>query len=393
MKGTSGKRLSTQTPYGYLKGEDGHLIPDEETAWVVKLIFDLCIQGYGPTQIANELTRRNIPTPGTMEHRRTGNMRHYSPETECVWCGRTVYCILARKEYLGHTVNFKTYSKSYKLKKRIPTPEEQQVVFENTHEALIDQEDWETVQRIRAGRRRLNKQEIPALFSGLLYCADCGSLLRVHRGKNISKGQECYCCGRYRVRTKSCSMHYIREVTLAELVKDNLKQIVKMAAEDEQEFVRRLTCQSAKEQAVKIRVLKKELELKERRVKELDGIIKRLYEDNITGKLSDERFKIFCEDYESEQRSLREEVVALQKQFDDAENTCTNISSFLKMAKRYADFDELTPAMLRDLIEKIIVHEGDKSSGHREQRIEIYYTFIGAAESSQIIVKRKKKAA
>ena len=300
---------------------------------------------------------------------------------------------MARKEYLGHTVNFKTYSKSYKHKKRIPTPEEQQVVFENTHEALIDQEDWETVQRIRAGRRRLNKQEIPALFSGLLYCADCGSLLRVHRGKNISKGQECYCCGRYRVRTKSCSMHYIREVTLAELVKDNLKQIVKMAAEDEQEFVRRLTCQSAKEQAVKTRVLKKELELKERRVKELDGIIKRLYEDNITGKLSDERFKIFCEDYESEQRSLREEVVALQKQFDDAENTCTNISSFLKMAKRYADFDELTPAMLRDLIEKIIVYEGDKSSGHREQRIEIYYTFIGAAESSQIIVKRKKKAA
>ncbi len=160
------------------------------------------------------------------------------------------------------------------------------------------------------------------------------------------------------------------------------KQIVKMAAEDEQEFVRRLTCQSAKEQAVKTRVLKKELELKERRVKELDGIIKRLYEDNITGKLSDERFKIFSADYEQEQHSLREEVVALQKQFDDAENTCTNISSFLKMAKRYADFDELTPAMLRDLIEKIIVHEGDKSSGHREQRIEIYYTFIGAAESS-----------
>ena len=155
-----------------------------------------------------------------------------------------------------------------------------------------------------------------------------------------------------------------------------------MDAEDEQEFVRRLTCQSAKEQAVKTRVLKKELELKERRVKELDCIIKRLYEDNITGKLSDERFKIFSADYEQEQHSLREEVVALQKQFDDAENTCTNISSFLKMAKRYADFDELTPAMLRDLIEKIIVHEGDKSSGHREQRIEIYYTFIGAAESS-----------
>ena len=154
-----------------------------------------------------------------------------------------------------------------------------------------------------------------------------------------------------------------------------------------------MTCRSEKEQAVKTRVLKKEMELKELCVKELYGTIKRLYEDNITGKLSDERFKIFSADYEQEQHSLREEIVALRKQFDDAENTCTNISSFLKMAKRYADFDELTPAMLRDLIEKIIVHEGDKSSVHREQRIEICYTFIGAAESSQIIVKRKKKAA
>lgn len=393
MKGTSGKRLSTQIPYGYLKGEDGHLIPDEETAWVVKLIFDLCIQGYGPTQIANELTRRNIPTPGTMDYRRTGNARHYSPETECVWCGRTIADFFTQKAYIGHTVNFRTYSKSYKLKKRLPTPEDQQVVYENTHEALIEQEDWDTVQRIRAGRRRLNKQEIPALFSGLLYCADCGSLLRAHRGKTVSKNQECYCCGRYRTRTKACSMHYIRETTLAELVKDNLKQIVKMAVEDEQEFVRKLTNQSAREQAVKNRALKKELELKERRIKELDEIIKRLYEDNIVGKLSDERFKIFSTDYENEQRALREEVSALQKQLDDAENNCTNINSFLKMAKRYTDFDELTPAMLRDLIEKIIVHEGDKSSGHREQRIEIYYNFIGVAENSEIIVTRKKKAA
>ena len=393
MKGTSGKRLSTQIPYGYLKGEDGHLIPDEETAWVVKLIFDLCIQGYGPTQIANELTRRNIPTPGTMDYRRTGNARHYSPETECVWCSRTIADFFTQKAYLGHTVNFRTYSKSYKLKKRLPTPEDQQVVYENTHEALIEQEDWDTVQRIRAGRRRLNKQEIPALFSGILYCADCGSLLRAHRGKTVSKNQECYCCGRYRTRTKACSMHYIREIILAELVKDNLKRIVKMAVEDEQEFVRKLTSQSAREQAVKNRAMKKELELKERRIKDLDEIIKRLYEDNIVGKLSDERFKIFSTDYENEQRALREEVSALQKQLDDAENNCTNINSFLKMAKRYTDFDELTPAMVRDLIEKIIVHEGDKSSGHREQRIEIYYNFIGAAENSEIIVKRKKKVA
>lgn len=392
-KGISGKRIASIAPYGYISGEDGKLIPDEETAWVVKLIYDLCIQGYGTTQIANELTRRNIPTPGTLAFRRTGSKRNYCPGKEFVWVYRSIDKILSYKEYLGHTVNFKTYSKSYKLKKRYEIPEEQQIVFENTHEAIINQEDWDTVQRIRAHRRHPVKQGEPALFSGMLFCADCGSLLRVHRGKTISKHQECYCCGRYRDRTNACSMHYIRELVLADLMKENLKQVVRLASEDEQEFVRRLTNRNAQEQAVQERTLKNELATKEQRIKELDGIIKRLYEDNITGKLSDERFKIFSTDYEDEQHSLREEVASLKQQLEDMESTSVNVSGFLKAAQRYTDFDELTPSMLHDLIEKIIVHEGDKSSGHREQRIEIYYTFIGAAEGSQIIVKRKRKAA
>ncbi len=392
-KGTSGKRIASIAPYGYVSGKDGILLPDEETAWVVKLIYDLCIQGYGTTQIANELTRRNIPTPGTLAFRRTGSKRNYYPDKECVWADSSVDNILSYKEYLGHTVNFKTYSKSYKLKKRYETPEDQQMVFENTHEALICQEDWDTVQRIRSYRRHPVKRGEPALFSGMLFCADCGSLLRVHRGKTVSKHQECYCCGRYRERTNACSMHYIREVVLADLVKENLKQVVRLASEDEQEFVQRLTNRNMRERAAQERALKKDLAVKEQRIKELDGIIKRLYEDNITGKLSDERFKIFSMDYESEQHSLREEVASLKQQLEDTKSTDINISSFLNAAKRYTDFDELTPSMLHDLIEKIIVHEGDKSSGHREQRIEIYYTFIGAAEGSQIIVKRKRKAA
>ena len=392
-KGISGKRIASIAPYGYISGEDGKLIPDEETAWVVKLIYDLCIQGYGTTQIANELTRRNIPTPGTLAFRRTGSKRNYCPGKEFVWVYRSIDKILSYKEYLGHTVNFKTYSKSYKLKKRYEIPEEQQIVFENTHEAIINQEDWDTVQRIRAHRRHPVKQGEPALFSGMLFCADCGSLLRVHRGKTISKHQECYCCGRYRDRTNACSMHYIRELVLADLMKENLKQVVRLASEDEQEFVRRLTNRNAQERAAQERTLKNELATKEQRIKELDGIIKRLYEDNITGKLSDEGFKIFSTDYEDEQHSLREEVASLKQQLEDMESTSVNVSGFLKAAQRYTDFDELTPSMLHDLIEKIIVHEGDKSSGHREQRIEIYYTFIGAAEGSQIIVKRKRKAA
>ena len=391
MKGMSGKRIATHAPYGYVKGPEGVLMPNEETAWVVKLIFDLCIQGFGPVQIANELTRRNIPTPGTLEFRRTGSKRNYYPDAECVWSDSTIENILTYKEYLGHTVNFKTYSKSYKLKKRLETPEDQQVIFENTHEALVNQEDWETVQRIRAHRKRPTKQEIPALFSGMLYCADCGSPLRAHRGQTISKGQECYCCGKYRDRTKSCSMHYIRAVVLENLVLENLKQVVKLATENEQEFVRRLTSRSLKEQQAQAQVLKRELAAKERRASDLDNIIKRLYEDNILGKLSDERFKILSADYEKEQHDLRADMQAIQGQLEELDSKTINISSFLKLARKYTSFEKLTPSMLHDLIEKIVIHEGDKSSGHRQQRIDIYYTFIGAMEDSQVVAKLKLK--
>lgn len=391
QRGTSGKHLG-KPPYGYRcdPNDKDRWILDEDAAPIVKRIFDLCIDGKGPEQISRILERGQVLTTKALYASRKGKPL---PKNPYGWSDQSIVGILERQEYTGCTCNFKTYSKSYKLKKRYEIPEEQQIVFENTHEAIINQEDWDTVQRIRAHRRHPVKQGEPALFSGMLFCADCGSLLRVHRGKTISKHQECYCCGRYRDRTNACSMHYIRELVLADLMKENLKQVVRLASEDEQEFVRRLTNRNAQEQAAQERTLKNELATKEQRIKELDGIIKRLYEDNITGKLSDERFKIFSTDYEDEQHSLREEVASLKQQLEDMESTSVNVSGFLKAAQRYTDFDELTPSMLHDLIEKIIVHEGDKSSGHREQRIEIYYTFIGAAEGSQIIVKRKRKAA
>lgn len=391
QRGTSGKHLG-KPPYGYRcdPNDKDKWILDEDAAPIVKRIFDLCIDGKGPEQISRILERDQVLTTKALYASRKGKPL---PKNPYGWSDQSIVGILERQEYTGCTCNFKTYSKSYKLKKRYEIPEEQQIVFENTHEAIINQEDWDTVQRIRAHRRHPVKQGEPALFSGMLFCADCGSLLRVHRGKTISKHQECYCCGRYRDRTNACSMHYIRELVLADLMKENLKQVVRLASEDEQEFVRRLTNRNAQEQAAQERTLKNELATKEQRIKELDGIIKRLYEDNITGKLSDERFKIFSTDYEDEQHSLREEVASLKQQLEDMESTSVNVSGFLKAAQRYTDFDELTPSMLHDLIEKIIVHEGDKSSGHREQRIEIYYTFIGAAEGSQIIVKRKRKAA
>ena len=254
------------------------------------------------------------------------------------------------------------------------------MVFENTHPALIEQEVWDAVQRIRAHRKRPVKQETPPLFSGMLFCADCGAPLTLSRGISVTREQERYCCG-----------HYIRAVVLEELVLENLKQTVAFAKEHEQEFVQRLMKRSMAEQQQQTLTIKRELAAKEQRAKEVDNIIKRLYEDNILGKLSDERFKILSNDYELEQRTLREEVQKMHTKLAEVDNATINIGSFLKVAKKYTSFDELTPGMLHDLIEKIVVHEGDKSSGHRQQQIDIYYTFIGAMEDTQVVAKLNLK--
>lgn len=392
MKGMAGERVSTHAPYGYIKGEDGKLVVDEETAWVVKLIFDLCVQGLGTGKIASELTRRKIPTPSTVTFYRTGNKGGYCPDAECTWSHRTISNLLTHKEYLGHTVNFKTYSKSYKFKKRMPNPENQQMVFENTHLAIITQETWDTVQRIRQHRNRPQKQEQPALFSGMLYCADCGSLLYLARGTTISKEQERYCCGNYRKRTNSCSMHYIRAVVLEELILENLRQTVKFATEHENEFAQHIMNRTLAKQQEGIKTLQKMLSAKEHRIKELDGIIKRLYEDNVTGKLSDERYMIFSKDYEDEQHTLKAEVEDLRSQIEEQTSKVVNINSFLNVAKKYTSFETLTPGMLHELVEKIVVHEGDKSSGHRIQKIDIYYSFVGDLETSHVVAKLNLKS-
>ena len=393
MKGMSGERVSSHAPYGYIKDEDGKLLIDEETAPVVKLIFDLRVEGLGVGRIASELTRRNIPTPGTMEYRRTGKTRRYLPHAECVWSAASITVILKHKEYLGHTVNFKTFSKSYKFKKRYPTPEEQQMVFKNTHEAIITEEVWETVQRLSQHRRRRSKDHEPGLFSGMLYCADCGAPLHFSTGSNTSGKDPRYICGSYRKRSveKCCTAHYIRQPVLEELVLENLRQIVTLATEQEKEFVRLIMNRTLSKQQDDVKTLQKELAAKEHRIVELDGIIKKLYEDNFSGKLSDERYMIFSRDYENEQHTLKAEVESIRSQIAEQDSKVVNINSFVELARKYTSFEKLTPGMLHELVEKIIVHEGDKSSGHRIQKIEIYYSFVGDLESSHVVAQRTRK--
>lgn len=389
-KGMSGQRLSTNAPYGYIKGEDGHLLIDEETAPVVELIFQLCVEGNGPGKIARMLKERGIPTPGTIEFQRTGRTRRYHPDDPCRWTSDTIADILEQDAYLGRTTNFKTAKLSYKSKKKITNPPEKWVVFENTHKAIIDSETWKIVQKARAQRHRPTKMGEMGMFSGLAYCADCGAKLYHCRSTTWTPKQECYSCSTYRSK-KGCTAHYIRAVVLERLVLQNLQRVVAYAQEDEDEFVRRVMENKTAVQRAEQEQAKRTLEKQERRINELDAIIQRLYEDHVMGKLNAERFAKLSEGYEKEQADLKQSVENLRTVVDAAKTQAVNVQSFLKIVKKYTEPTELTPAILREFVEKVVVHAPDKSSGHRVQRIDVHYTFIGEIDLSPEYSKYEKE--
>lgn len=388
-KGLSGKRLSTQAPYGYLKGENGQLIEDTETAPVVRLIFRLAVEGNGPGKIARILREKQIVTPGTLEFHRTGRTSRYNPEFPYQWHESTVVNILEQKDYLGNTYNFKTTKKSYKSKKVIRNPEEKQVVFENTHVALIDQETWDLVQKARQSKRRPTKMGDMGMFSGMVYCADCGNKLHLCRTKSWDRSLDNYVCGTYKRRRGECSAHYIRSTVLETLVLDNLQKVIAYVRDYENDFVQQVTENKAAEQMQMLSVSKRQMEQQMRRIAEIDNIIKRLYEDNLNGKLSDSRFSKMSADYEQEQRTLENSNAELKCMVDTCEEQSLNIKSFLKCVRKYTEPCELTPDMLHELVEKIIVYAPDKSSGHRTQQIDIYYNFVGKIPLSKEVATRQ----
>lgn len=381
-KGMSGQRVATQIPYGYRKGEDGKLIVDEETAPVVRLIFQLCAEGNGPGKIARILRERKIITPGTLAFQRTGYIRNYDPDYPCHWNEGSIVNILGHKEYLGHTVNFKTTKKSFKSKKTMKNPEDKQMVFESTHEALITQETWDIVQKNRQQRRRPTKHDELGLFSGLAFCSDCGHVMNLNRAVSITKEQENYTCGTYKQKKGKCTAHFIRVVVLEKLVLENLQKVIAYANDYEDEFARQIMENKLSEQMETQADAKRLLEQQSRRIVEIDSIIKRLYEDNVSGKLSDERFAKMSGDYEQEQRTLAASTEELRGIVERDEKQTVNVKSFLKLAHSYYEPTELTPTMLREFVDKIVVHAPDKSSGHRVQQIDIHYNFVGEIDLS-----------
>ena len=380
-KGMSGKPTTTQPVYGYLMGEDERFIVDEEAAPVVKQIYDLCLAGNGPSKIARVLTEQGVPTPGTLEYRRTGSTRRYHPGYECKWATNTIVHILERKEYLGHLVNFKTEKVSYKVKSSVENPEEKQVIFENAHEPIIDPDTWERVQELRKQRKRPNRYDEVGLFSGLLFCADCGSVLYQQRYENKTRKQDCYICGNYKKRTHDCTAHFIRTDLLTAGVTANLKKITAYAAKHEKQFMKLLVQQNEDGGKRRNAAKKKELDAAEKRIAELSAIFKRLYEDSVAGRITDERFAELSADYEAEQRQVRAHAAELQAELSKAQEASVNAERFMNIVRRHISFEELTPTLLREFIEKIVVHECSYDENkHRRQEIEIYYSFVGKVD-------------
>ena len=386
-KGQSGKPLCTNPPYGYVKDPEdkSRWIIDPEAAEVVREIFSLCVKGYGPTQIAKELTRRQIENPVAHARRQGLTLPAKTLDDDpCVWHDSTVARLLTRVEYLGHTANFKTYRKSYKNKKQMHNDRSEWQIFENTHEAIIDQETFDIVQKIRDGRRRLTPMGEMPILSGMLFCADCGAKLYQVRGRRWEHSKEYFVCATYRKPKGKCSSHQIRNVVIEQLLLDDIRRVTAYAREHEDEFVRLVTQKSKQETERNLRESKKELEAAKARVTKLDGIIQRLYEDNIEGKVSDERFAKLTATYEAEQRQLEYRISELQSFMANAKNESLGVDTFLSMVRRYTDIKELDAEIIRVFVEKILVYKAEKVDGHRVQRIKIIYNGIGEIPTAPI---------
>lgn len=392
-KGNAGEHLCTNPPYGYMKdpADKKKWIVDEEAAEIVKRIFDLCIAGKGPMQIAKLLTAEHILTVKAHYAQRAGKPL---PEKPHHWDPKSVAGILERPEYTGCTVNFKTYSKSHKLKKRLHNVPENQRIFPNTQPAIIDEQVFVRVQELRENKRRPAKQaERQGLFSGLLYCADCGSKLHFATGKNMTPQQDCYRCSRYKSNTGDCTMHFIREETLKLFVLQRIFDVTALFFDDAMAFEEAAKKQHFQEAEKEAQKRKREIAQAEKRIAELDRIFKRIYEDDISGAISHERFLKLSADYEAEQKELTEQVKAWRQAVETFEQDQADFASFAAIVRKYVGIRELTPTIVNEFVKKIIVHAPDKSSGHRRQKIELVWNFIGEVNlpSDDQTVERQRK--
>ena len=386
-KGERGVPLTTNVPFGYRKDPEDRTkwIVDEAAALVVKRIFKLCMEGRGPMQIAKLLQAEKVLNP-TSYKRREG-IKSPSPETADPyhWNTNTVVHILERREYTGCTVNFKTYTNSIWDKKQRETPIEKQAVFYNTHPAIIEQEVFDKVQQIRKQRHRRTKTGKSSLFSGMVYCADCGAKMRYCTTNYFEKRQDHFVCANYRSNTGSCSAHFIRAVVLEELVWMHMKAVIFYVTRYEKHFraVMEQRLRMSSEEA--IRGYKTQFAQAERRLAELDRLFIRIYEDNVSGRITDERFSLMSKTYEDEQAQLKVDIHHLRQVIEVQERQIEDLEKFIQRVHKYEDLQEMTPYALRELVKGIYIEAPDKSSGKRRQGVRISYDLVGFVPVEELL--------
>lgn len=380
-----GKRVSPSVPYGYRRDpqDKQHLIVDEEAAAIVRRIFQMVIDGYGVKGIADALTADRVLIPSAYAKLNNPENDHskgfHDPYR---WSSTAVGYILEKQEYMGHTVLGKTICENYKTKKRRKAKPEELMIFRNTHEAIVDEETWQLAHRLKKTIRKPSYPDRPANpLTGLLYCADCGCKMTHHQPsptkKKVFDADDNYGCSSYRQLTRDCTMHYIKTSTVEKLILTAIREVSAYVREDEKEFICIVRDAASAGQEQTAREQKKRLRKAEKRIAELDELIKKLYEGNATGKIPDKHFNRLLVEYDTEQSALEQEAAGLKEGITAQAEDGMRAQRFVSLVRRYTSFDELTAPMLNEFIEKVVVHEADKSTGDRRQKVDIYFNFIG----------------
>lgn len=384
IKGNAGEPMG-MPPYGYMKNPDGSKswVVDEEAANVVRRIFDMTLEGVGTHQIADILASENVLIPTSYWISKGIGRPGSKTALSCEWKSSTIVSILSKQEYCGDVLNFKTYSKSYKNKKRYANDRENWVIFKDVHEPIIDRAVWETIQE-RRSRKTRKKQKADGeknMFSGLLVCADCGSNLWYHFNQANHDIQYFNCSGYNKGNRKICnSTHYIRVDFLEKVVLGEIRRLTKLATQYESEFAKIVMGHSIKAAEQERQLKQKELNSLTARDKELDNLFEHLYEDNVCGKISDDRFAKMSVKYESEQKEVSSRIKELQTELESEKSKAVTSDMFMASVRKYTRARKLTPRMLNELIEKIEVHQSEKVDGKTVQRLTIHYNCIGAIE-------------
>ncbi len=378
-KAEHGKRVSPAVPFGYVKDAEDKEIwhIDEPAAEIVRKIYALCLAGRGPSQIARQLENEGVLIPSAYY---TSVGRSHSakvPVDSCKWDQKTIVHILENRQYTGCAVNFKSTTISYKVHRKIEHPKEEYQIIPNKQEPIISEEKWLRVQELRENRRRNTATGRQSLFSGLVYCPDCGATLYFCAAKSLKPNQEFYCCSNYRSGRGSCTVHYIRNVVLEQLVLEAISDLADFVRCYEPVFLYMLAKKSNALKKAELQRLKHTVEKGQQRIVELDRLIEKVYEDNALGRLSDERYTRMVTSYEKEQKMLMVEVEQSQKTLSESEQQAVDLRLMLRTLRELTDVKELTPTLVNSLIQRIEVHNNDKSSGHCYVKVDIYFTAVG----------------